>query len=76
MKIIRCSKELNKFIFITRKSEDEYENIIPLPNIAKYKRDLVPCIKEALLKADTEIYKNSMQTLVYKDIRSALQKIK
>lgn len=29
MKIIRCSKELNKFIFITRKSEDE--NIIPLP---------------------------------------------
>ena len=47
-----------------------------LPNIAKYKKDLVPCIRKALLKADTEIYKNSMQTLVYKDIRSALQKIK
>lgn len=47
-----------------------------LPNIAKYKRDLVPCIREALLKADTEIYEDSMQPLVYKDIRSALQKIK
>ncbi|WP_027624489.1 hypothetical protein [Clostridium lundense] len=47
-----------------------------LPNIAKYKQDLVPCIREALLKADTEIYGDSMQPLVYKDIRSALQKIK
>ncbi|MCY6958394.1 SufBD protein [Clostridium brassicae] len=47
-----------------------------LPNIAKHKRDLVACITEALLKADTEIYKDSMQTLVYKDIRSTLEKIK
>ncbi|MEA4827187.1 MAG: SufBD protein [Clostridium sp.] len=47
-----------------------------LPNIAKYKPELVECIIEALKKADTEIYKDSMQPLVYKDIMSALKKIK
>ncbi|SHJ09338.1 hypothetical protein SAMN02745163_01289 [Clostridium cavendishii DSM 21758] len=46
-----------------------------LPGIAEYKQDLVPCIREALSKADVEIYKESMQGLVYKDIRAALQKI-
>jgi hypothetical protein len=46
-----------------------------LPNIAKYKPELVDCIIEALRKADTEIYKDSMQLLVYKDIMSALKKI-
>jgi lipoate-protein ligase A len=47
-----------------------------LPNIAKYKPELVDCIIEALRKADTEIYKDSIQPLVYKDIMSALKKIK
>ncbi len=47
-----------------------------LPSIAKYKSDLVECIKEALLKADVKIYAYSMQTLIYKDILSALKKIK
>lgn len=46
-----------------------------LPNIAKYKPELVDSIVEALRKADTEIYKDSMQSLVYKDIRSSLKKI-
>ncbi|AGF57219.1 hypothetical protein B0P06_004488 [Clostridium saccharoperbutylacetonicum] len=46
-----------------------------LPNIAKYKPELVEYITEALRKADTKIYKDSMQALVYKDIISALKKI-
>ncbi|WP_459476959.1 SufBD protein [Clostridium saccharoperbutylacetonicum] len=46
-----------------------------LPNIAKYKPELVEYITEALRKADTKIYKDSMQALVYKDIMSALKKI-
>ncbi|AQR95906.1 SufBD protein [Clostridium saccharoperbutylacetonicum] len=46
-----------------------------LPNIAIYKPELVECITEALRKADTRIYKDSMQPLVYKDIMSALKKV-
>lgn len=47
-----------------------------LPNIAKYKSDLVECIREALMKADVAIYGNSMRTLVYRDISSSLKNIK
>lgn len=47
-----------------------------LPSIARYKSDLVECIREALLKTDVAIYGDSMQTLVYKDILSSLKKIK
>ncbi|SNR91760.1 hypothetical protein SAMN05446037_1001409 [Anaerovirgula multivorans] len=46
-----------------------------LPTIAKYKLDLVNCICTALRKADAEIYKNSMQSLVYNDIVTALREI-
>jgi len=46
-----------------------------LPSIARYKSDLVECIREALLKADVMIYGDSMQTLVYKDILSSLKEI-
>ncbi|WPC39911.1 SufBD protein [Clostridium sp. JS66] len=47
-----------------------------LPNITKYKSNLVECIREALMKADIAIYDDSMQTLLYKDISSSLKKIK
>ncbi|AKN31316.1 SufBD protein [Clostridium carboxidivorans P7] len=47
-----------------------------LPNIARYKSNLVECIREALMKADASIYDDSMQTLLYKDISSSLKKIK
>lgn len=47
-----------------------------LPSIARYKSDLVECIREALMKADVTIYGDSMQTLVYKDISSSLKKIR
>lgn len=47
-----------------------------LPNIAKYKSNLVEYIQEALLKADASIYSDSMEALVYKDISSTLRKIK
>jgi hypothetical protein len=46
-----------------------------LPNIAKYKPELVDCICTALRKANVEIYKSSMQSLVYNDIVTALKKI-
>nr|WP_295970161.1 hypothetical protein [uncultured Bacillus sp.] len=47
-----------------------------LPSIARYKSNLVECIREALMKADVTIYGDSMQKLVYKDISSSLKKIK
>lgn len=47
-----------------------------LPNIAKYKSNLVKCIREALMKADVAAYDDSMQPLLYKDISSSLKKIK
>lgn len=47
-----------------------------LPRIARYKSDLVECIREALMKANVSIYDDSMQTLLYKDISYALKKIK
>jgi len=46
-----------------------------LPNIAKYKPDLVKDILSALNKAKPQRYADSMQSLVYEDIRAALKTI-
>ena len=46
-----------------------------LPNIAKYKPDLVDDIHAALNKANPQRYAASMQSLVYNDIRAALKTI-
>lgn len=46
-----------------------------LPMIAKYKPELKDDILSALYKADTSIYDDSMQPLVYKDIQKALKEI-
>ena len=46
-----------------------------LPKIAAVKPDLVEVICAALGKANPERYASSMQPLVYKDIRAALEKI-
>lgn len=46
-----------------------------LPVIAKYKPDLIDCVTNALHNANTQIYKSSMQSLVYKDIQDVLKKI-
>lgn len=46
-----------------------------LPEIAKFKPDLRQDIIAALQKADISFYADSMQSLVYKDIRSALKNI-
>lgn len=46
-----------------------------LPTIAQYKPDLKACICDALRKANSYIYKSSMQPIVYKDIQDALYKI-
>ena len=43
-----------------------------LPNIARYKPDLIDDILTALRKANFQRYDNSMQSLVHKDIQSAL----
>ena len=47
-----------------------------LPELAASKPELAEDIKNALRRADTEIYADSMQSLVYRDIQSALKKIK
>ena len=44
-----------------------------LPNIAKYKPDLIEDIRSALDKASPQQYADSMQSLVYRDIRAALK---
>lgn len=46
-----------------------------LPRIARYKSNLVECIREALMKADVMKYGDSMKALVYKDILSSLKKL-
>lgn len=46
-----------------------------LPIIAKYKCDLRETIVNALKRADISKYKDSMQTLVGKDIRSTIKEI-
>jgi len=44
-----------------------------LPNIAKFKPELVDDILSALSKANPQRYAGSMQSLVYNDIRAALK---
>ena len=46
-----------------------------LPTIAKYKHDLIDDINNALHKGNPQIYKSSMQPLIYKDIQEALREI-
>jgi len=46
-----------------------------LPDIAKYKPDLVAVIIAALNKADPQRYSDSMQSLIYNDIKAALKAI-
>ncbi|HII94593.1 MAG TPA: SufBD protein [Candidatus Methanofastidiosum sp.] len=47
-----------------------------LPDIAKYKPNLVGPIREALIKANAGIYPDTMKSLIYKDIASTLEQIK
>jgi hypothetical protein len=46
-----------------------------LPTVARYKPDLRDYICNVLHKANPQIYKNSMQSLIYKDIQEALKNI-
>lgn len=46
-----------------------------LPTIAKHKPDLTRDICDSLRKADPQIYKNSMQSLIYKEIQDTLKAI-
>lgn len=46
-----------------------------LPNIAKHKPDLIADIVSALHKANPQRYADSMQSLVYRDIRTAIKMI-
>ncbi len=51
------------------------QTIKVLPTIAKYKPDLIDDICTALHKANPQIYKSSMQSLINKDIQRALREI-
>ena len=51
------------------------QTIKALPVIAQYKPDLIDEICRALQKANPQIYKSSMQPLVFRDIQDALQEI-
>lgn len=46
-----------------------------MPLVAQYKPDLADDIIQALRNANTQMYKGSMQPLVYKDIAEALKLI-
>ncbi|MDF2885778.1 MAG: SufBD protein [Lacrimispora sp.] len=46
-----------------------------LPLVAQYKPDLADDISQALRNANTHMYQDSMQPLVYKDITEALKRI-
>jgi len=47
-----------------------------LSNIAKFKPDLLDCIRIALNNADPGMYGINMQTLVYADIQKVLGELK
>jgi hypothetical protein len=51
------------------------QTIKTLPTIAQYKPELISDIGNALRKANPQIYKSSVQALVYQDIREALSHI-
>ena len=51
------------------------EGLHCLPVIAKDKPELKDDILSALHKADTSVYEDSMQPLVYKDIQKAIKEI-
>ena len=46
-----------------------------LPDLARHKPDLAPLIREALMRANPDKYKPTMQPLVQKDIAEALRRI-
>ncbi|NMS91208.1 SufBD protein [Clostridioides difficile] len=46
-----------------------------LPNITKYKKNLIHLIQMELSNADTSIYNNNMKPLVEKDISEVLSKL-
>lgn len=74
-KIDECIDRLLKHI-LDAKPITSRQFIKVLPEIAAAKPDLAADIKDALRWADTEIYADSMQPLVYKDIQTALRKMK
>ena len=47
-----------------------------LENIIKYKKELIPVIKERLLKVNYLKYEDSMQSLIFKDVEKILNLIK
>ncbi len=47
-----------------------------LENIVKYKKELIPVIKERLLKINYLKYEDSMQSLIFKDVEKILNLIK
>ena len=47
-----------------------------LENIIKYKKELIPVIKERLLKLNYLKYEDSMQSLIFKDVEKILNLIK
>ena len=74
-KIDECIDRLLKHI-LDAKPITSRQFIKVLPELAAAKPDLAADIKDALRWADTEIYADSMQPLVYKDIQTALRKMK
>lgn len=46
-----------------------------LAYIAENKKELIPCIREALMTADISKYKDSMRPLIQKDIALALENL-
>lgn len=47
-----------------------------IENIIKYKKELIPVIKERLLKVNYLKYEDSMQSLIFKDVEKILNLIK
>ena len=54
----------------------EFYDIKSLENIIKCKKELIPIIKERLLKVNYLKYEDSMQSLIFKDVEKILDLIK
>lgn len=73
----KIDKIIDKFLeYITDKKPITARQCIKvLPTIVKYKPDLKACTVDALQNADLSIYKESMKTLILKDIHQTLNEI-
>ena len=77
-----CDNKINKIIdkFLLHIEDDKpitsRQCIKSLENIIKYKKELIPIVKEKLLAINYLKYEDSMQSLIFKDVEEILKLVR